>query len=77
MQRKSELTDIVRRFGRLEGIATADAVTADGERVSCTELRIRLREDASLEELVILLRMSGFRVESLSKRGLKVKIIIA
>lgn len=66
----------MRKFGTLESIITSDAVTAMGERVSCTELRVRLREGASFEELLVLLKMNGFPVESFSKRGLRAKIVI-
>ncbi|RDD53125.1 MAG: hypothetical protein BA066_06090 [Candidatus Korarchaeota archaeon NZ13-K] len=75
--REDRLASIVRSFGRIERIAYSDAITADGERVSCTELRVRLNEGASLEELVILLRMNGFVVEGFSKRGLKARILIS
>lgn len=76
MPRDDELIEIVRKFGALESVITSDAVTAEGERVSCTELRVRLKEGANFEELLILLKMNGFPIESFSKRGLKAKIVI-
>jgi len=70
-----KLMDILRRFGTLEGLMISDAVTAEGERVSCVEVKMRIKEGVRLEDLLILLKMNGFNVESFSKRGLKVKLI--
>jgi len=70
-----KLMDILRRFGTLEGLMISDAVTAEGERISCVEVKMRIKEGVRLEDLLILLKMNGFNVESFSKRGLKVKLI--
>ncbi len=75
MMSTRKLMDILRRFGTLEGLMISDAVTAEGERVSCVEVKMRIKEGVRLEDLLILLKMNGFNVESFSKRGLKVKLI--
>lgn len=75
MMSTRKLMDILRRFGTLEGLMISDAVTAEGERISCVEVKMRIKEGVRLEDLLILLKMNGFNVESFSKRGLKVKLI--
>jgi hypothetical protein len=37
---------------------------------------MRMKEGVRLEDLLVLLKMNGFNVESFSRRGLKVKLVI-
>jgi len=71
-----KLIDILRKFGTLESLIISDAVTADGERINCVEVKMRMKEGVRIEDLLVLLKMNGFNVESFSKRGLKVKIVV-
>lgn len=77
MKASKELMGMIGKFGVIESVVSSDAITAEGSRVSCTEVRLRLREGASLDNLITLLKLSGFKVEGSSKRGLKVKLIIS
>lgn len=76
MMSARSLMDILRKFGELEGLIISDAVTADGERISCIEVKMRMKEGVRLEDLLVLLKMNSFNVESFSRRGLKVKLVI-